>query len=409
MQQTSEHIQSLHKEEMDDFGLSSVVSWCAVRTYGITSCPLCTDQGPEDAPELVDHVLSHAYDFALRSLPWTQTPSEDLRRPVGSYNVPEGQEEADRLMKWVQNLSNIVKDDDMMKHHLYIHRSRDDSSSTKDLCIEEEEYFAQHDYFEQRSMDDCSRGKAARSGSISLSRWTNNTSIQQGNDDTSTKHDSSEEDRSSEDLADSLARRAEQSVFDRKQFWPCGSIDEIITRETVRERLSFKTRKADQESLESLADFISKRSKKIFAIMLCSNLSNKQIRLTMAHFEKSGFDDENLPLTGDDVTRLLKSSTGKGYKKPWNAILVAAFCSRQWEFLAPVFDNNQSEMVLHSNQILPFTWASQRGSSGTFGQVHEVTIHPAHLKNVSHVRPNSFACMFNQRFIEHADMCSGWS
>lgn len=199
---------------------------------------------------------------------------------------------------------------------------------------------------------------------------------------------------SGEDVTDCLAREMQQSLFDhRKDFWPCGSIDGIITRERVRETLdlgtspaSIETSQTSDEYLDTIADVTSRKRKKIFATMVWSNLNDQQIRLAINQFQSLGFDDDSLPLVGDDIKRLCLHPTGKGYRKPWTASLVRGFCSHQWKSLAPIFDNTHDEFSLDSNHILPFTWTSQRGGLGTFGEVHEVTIHPAHRKNVIRVR-----------------------
>lgn len=422
MQQTSEHIESLHEKEMNDFGLSLVVSWCAVRTYGITSCPLCASKGPQDAPELVDHVLTHVYDFSLRSLPWTQNISEDPKKPIGTYNLPEDQHDADSLMEWLQDLSTIVAEDAMMNHHNVIHGISDNSTSAKQLCTDEVEYFAHHDYFDQGSIDACSRENGTRSSdSASLRLWTNKTNIQEeashslplsdfgyGTDEYSTetdsfmeeegsgKDDAEKNDVSEEDLAKSLAGKVEKSEFDHsKEFFPHGSIDGIITRDRVRRKLkprrghsSTETQESRQEEVDRLADSILRGSKKTFAIMLYASFSNKDLREAMTQFRTLGFDDGNLPLVGEATTRIFFSSTTKRHRRPWNHFRVDAFCSNQWKFLAPVFDRKQSEWALHTDHILPFTSAIQRGA-GMFSEVHEVTIHPAHGKNVAHVRDSS--------------------
>lgn len=228
----------------------------------------------------------------------------------------------------------------------------------------------------------------------------------QGLHDTGYESMSSDESTSGEDVTESLAREMQESRFDhRKEFWPCGSIDGIITRERVREtlkvgrsRASIETSRAGDEYLDTLAGLTSERSKKIFATMLWSNLNDKQICLAISQFQSLGFNDDKLPVTGDDITRFFVSSKGKAYRKPWTASLVRNFCSHQWKFLAPIFDNTHAELSLDSNHILPFVWTSQRGGSGTFGEVHEVTIHPAHRKNVIHVRlsipPELYFCLF---------------
>lgn len=216
----------------------------------------------------------------------------------------------------------------------------------------------------------------------------------QGIHNTGSESMASDDSTDGEDVTESLAREMQESLFDhRKEFWPCGSIDGIITRERVREtlklgrsRASIETSQTSDEYLDTIAEVTSKKRKKIFATMLWSNLNEKQIRLAITQFQSLGFDDDSLPLVGDDVTRLCVSPAGKAYRKPWTAGLVGNFCSHQWKFLAPIFDNTHNEFSLNSNHILPFIWTSQRGGSGTFGEVHEVTIHPAHRKNVIRVR-----------------------
>ncbi|KLU90796.1 hypothetical protein MAPG_10647 [Magnaporthiopsis poae ATCC 64411] len=83
------HLQAEHEDELSVNPLSTLLSWSAVQTMGIRSCPLCASNGPEDSPELVEHVLRHAYEFALRALPWPQPIVQDLNVPPGSFRPPE--------------------------------------------------------------------------------------------------------------------------------------------------------------------------------------------------------------------------------------------------------------------------------------------------------------------------------
>lgn len=220
--------------------------------------------------------------------------------------------------------------------------------------------------------------------------------------DTSAESMASGSPRPVEGLAASLARHSENSTFDKKEFLPSGTLNGIITAQRVHGRLRSKrdrsstetqeSRQADQAIVDRLANFILTRSKKVFATMLYANLNNRDIRDAMTQFEDLGFNDNHLPLVKDAATFI--SSTTKRYRKPWNLFRVDAFCSNQWRFLIPVFDIKQSELSLHTNQILPFTWAAQRGA-GMFGEVYEVTIHPAHGKNVVHVRHSSLLSKFD--------------
>lgn len=97
----SDHLRAKHEDELSDNGLATLLSWSAVQKIGITSCPLCSSQGPEDLPELVDHVLQHTYDFALRALPWPHAVVHDLDTVPGSFNLPVDAEIADSLAQWI--------------------------------------------------------------------------------------------------------------------------------------------------------------------------------------------------------------------------------------------------------------------------------------------------------------------
>lgn len=195
-----------------------------------------------------------------------------------------------------------------------------------------------------------------------------------------------------ENLTDRLAEQLVRSHFDGEEFMPRGCINAIVTRDAVSKKL--RAGQADPRSPDDLAEFVLWRSKTIFAILVCCSLDNEQIRETMAHFKYIQFDDSKLPVTGhlDDIRSRIFSSTRNEYTKLWNIFRVKAFCEQyQWQFLAPVFRKWQSDIILHGSAILPFTWASQHGSSGigTFGKVYEVTIHPAHHENFTHVRPSN--------------------
>jgi serine/threonine protein kinase len=101
MESMGSHIQSKHELELLETPLSTILSWSAVQKMGITHCPLCSSQGPEDSPELVDHILWHAYDFALRALPWPFPVSHDLNSPPGEFNFPEDTARATNLQSWI--------------------------------------------------------------------------------------------------------------------------------------------------------------------------------------------------------------------------------------------------------------------------------------------------------------------
>lgn len=208
-----------------------------------------------------------------------------------------------------------------------------------------------------------------------------------------------------EGLRDHLAKLAVKSSFDEKKFFPHGCIDTAITAEAVFQelgndtgRLSVEARQAQWKDLDGLVEFIMMFGKKVFAISICCGLEGQQIVEAMTQFRHVGFRDSELPVMFEhnaSPPSMLYSSAEKAYRKPWNHLLAHTFCSEvQWMFLAPKFSEFEPQLSLHINAILPFIGAVTPGATGAFGVVHEVTIHPAHRKNIrtqvrTHMRSKS--------------------
>ncbi|KAI1157467.1 hypothetical protein F5B18DRAFT_173843 [Nemania serpens] len=79
------HIMSKHPDAISD-GLEDLLSNAEMKVMGITKCPLCDSEGPQDSPELVEHVLQHVHDFSLRSLPWPADPTFGPSRPAATFD-----------------------------------------------------------------------------------------------------------------------------------------------------------------------------------------------------------------------------------------------------------------------------------------------------------------------------------
>lgn len=184
---------------------------------------------------------------------------------------------------------------------------------------------------------------------------------------------------SGDELVDHLLKGLVKSSFDNgKEFWPRGCIDKIVTLEAITEELD--------PTLDALVEFIMNKGRTIFAIALCSNLDGDRLFWAMKQFKELNFNDASLPVIGDDVKRIFFSPTGKGFQYPWTGLSVKAFRSYQWKSLAPVFDTKNRTLKLHPKAVLPFTCRSRHRSSGTFGEVNKVTIHPDHKGRGIHVR-----------------------
>lgn len=123
---------------------------------GIQSCPLCSSYGPRDSPELVDHAVRHAYEFALRALPWPRPVPENLDRQMGTYSLPEDDPNAEWFENWLDTLLDsaeelMVSSFDKMDHALQ--ENADDTPG--------EDYFANNDYFGDQESADSSRNQFA--------------------------------------------------------------------------------------------------------------------------------------------------------------------------------------------------------------------------------------------------------
>lgn len=97
MESMGSHLQDNHQEEFLENSFSTLLSWSAVQKMGIKSCPLCSSCGAEDSPELVNHVLQHTYEFALRSLPWPQHIMHNLNVQPGGFDLLVNSSHAEEL------------------------------------------------------------------------------------------------------------------------------------------------------------------------------------------------------------------------------------------------------------------------------------------------------------------------
>ena len=102
MEAMAAHLQTDHNDELSRKSLSTLLSWSAVQTMGIKTCPFCSDHGPEDTPDLVDHVLQEAYEFALRALPWTKPVDHELNEPPRGFTIPEKGGGKNPFRPWIE-------------------------------------------------------------------------------------------------------------------------------------------------------------------------------------------------------------------------------------------------------------------------------------------------------------------
>jgi hypothetical protein len=157
---------------------------------GIKACPLCDSEGPEDSPELIQHILQHVHDFSLRSLPWPADPVISLGNPAGTFDLDyaakvssnnEGTEYNLDIAEWAESTDHrygaTIKDDEAVSDLVALEQ---EAAPSLQLCNfdmnpprprEEErtvppihvDYFSQHNYFKETSSDASFSSQSLRS------------------------------------------------------------------------------------------------------------------------------------------------------------------------------------------------------------------------------------------------------
>lgn len=77
-----------HSGEVKD-NLEEFLSDAEINVMGITNCPLCDSEGPQDSLDLMEHVLQHVHDFSLRSLPWSADLPITLNKSAGLFDMSD--------------------------------------------------------------------------------------------------------------------------------------------------------------------------------------------------------------------------------------------------------------------------------------------------------------------------------
>ncbi|KAK4104339.1 hypothetical protein N658DRAFT_565173 [Parathielavia hyrcaniae] len=157
MEAMADHLQADHKDELSTKSLSTLLSWSAVQKMGITTCPFCPDHGPEDAPDLVDHVLQEAYEFALRALPWPKPIDHEVNEPHGTFKLPDTGDDEDPISRWLRG--SVSEDETAVDLKLCRYDTADHSEPVNP--DEYADYFDNGGYFDDKSRDNSS---AAQSG-----------------------------------------------------------------------------------------------------------------------------------------------------------------------------------------------------------------------------------------------------
>ena len=172
--------------------------------------------------------------------------------------------------------------------------------------------------------------------------------------------------------------RAESKYGDEKKedYLPEGSLDELLTEETIKEALSRreKLELTDHEE-QQLVEHIARDLKKVFAISLLADVAEgDQLCIAMYQFKDFSVTDSQLPITSGLSHMVFNPEV-------WGTLKAKSFCDKQWMLLVPVFTKKQLSYEIKRQSILPFQGVEGLHSkNGTFGKVYAVKIHHAHDK-----------------------------
>ena len=194
-------------------------------------------------------------------------------------------------------------------------------------------------------------------------------------------YDSPPEDPHPMSLGDQIVNTRCSSIFDDRDFFPNGSVSELLNKENIQAELPVGS--------EELITFIHTRARKSFAITLASGISGPVLRDAMKTFQRYGFTDQFLPISEEmkeshcyleNRSCSHRRALNAFHRKPWNGVRLSNFYDIQWKFLSPVFTRDAFRHEFSSHCILPFIGMDMTAKSGTFSQVFKVKIHKDHQK-----------------------------
>jgi len=177
-------------------------------------------------------------------------------------------------------------------------------------------------------------------------------------------------------LQEKILARLVYCQFDKKDFLPQSSLDELITTESIEEELR-------SAGLAMLSADIFKNARKVFTVLVYIGMVG-----AMESLHGEGFADEYLPVElvskRDGYTMVSRQNSRRSEKifrsfnrDPWNSMKRKAFLDYQWLVQSPVFESGQ-HYSLDTHCILPFISDARQIARSYFSKVFEVQVHPAH-------------------------------
>lgn len=143
----------------------------------------------------------------------------------------------------------------------------------------------------------------------------------------------------------------------RRWFIPQGPLRQLMTEDFICDTLQVSGTKAHR--LDETTKIIFKTRAKIFSVLILIH----QPSLIVNFIEKDELQDRRLPFELQVLEKEIMNACAR------------EFYEKQWEFTAPEFFRGTLTRVLNENIVLPFIKDEEIGY-GSFGIVHEITLHP---------------------------------
>ena len=153
--------------------------------------------------------------------------------------------------------------------------------------------------------------------------------------------------------------------FEQRCFIPFKKVQQLFTHEKVRALL--ETSDVKYYDRDEIIKAILRRGLKVFAILT----SIQEISSISRFVERDNLGgntlDARLPLDEAALAPILLHENAR-----------RMFFRKQWRFLAPSFQADQSYRVLSEQTILPFVWSERFLTNGAYGDIHRVTVEAFH-------------------------------
>ncbi|KID95966.1 hypothetical protein MAJ_08107, partial [Metarhizium majus ARSEF 297] len=187
-------------------------------------------------------------------------------------------------------------------------------------------------------------------------------------------------------------------------FVPISALNEILTKENIETILKSCSNVISPAGISpdpvppDLFSFIPNDAARCFAILLSIGQPEQ-----ISDFQSLGFTDAQLPIAWNpNVTARGRTTAAEGisvlesaisqnlYRSKnaawtvfggWETQQILSFCSSQWRFLAPVFNDDKFEYALEPSTPMPFFQDNidSNLANGSVYNVYEAVIHSAHM------------------------------